>query len=65
MPFQVKKKLKIIVLETKAAMWVKDKSLADLDNLSDPDVQADEIVENLEAGLASFRTIILSLNNKK
>jgi len=44
--------------------WLKDKSLADLDNLPDPDVLAEEIVENLEAGLASFRTIILSLNKK-
>ena len=30
--------------------WLKDKSLADLDNLPDPDVLALEIVENLEAG---------------
>jgi type I restriction enzyme M protein len=41
--------------------WLKDKSLADLDNLPDPDVLAEEIVENLEAGLASFRTIIQTL----
>jgi type I restriction enzyme M protein len=44
--------------------WLKDKSLADLDNLPDPDVLAEDIVENLEAGLESFRTIILSLNKK-
>jgi type I restriction enzyme M protein len=43
---------------------LKDKSLADLDNLPDPDVLAEDIVENLEAGLESFRTIILSLNKK-
>ena len=42
--------------------WLKDKSLADLDNLPDPDVLALDIVENLEAGLESFRTIIASLN---
>ena len=42
--------------------WIKDKSLADLDNLPDPDVLAGEIIENLEAGLESFREIILSLN---
>lgn len=35
--------------------WIKDKSLADLDNLPEPDVLADEIVENLEAALESFR----------
>lgn len=41
--------------------WLKDKSLADLDNLPDPDELAEEIVENLEAGLESFRTIIEKL----
>jgi len=41
--------------------WIKDKSLADLDNLPDPDELAEEIVENLEAGLESFRTIIAAL----
>lgn len=44
--------------------WLKDKSLADLDNLPDPDVLALDIVENLETGLESFRTIIASLNKK-
>jgi len=38
--------------------WLKDKSLTDLDNLPDPDVLAQEIVENLEAGLASFKEIL-------
>jgi type I restriction enzyme M protein len=42
--------------------WLKDKSLADLDNLPDPDVLALDIVENLEAGLESFRSIIVALN---
>jgi type I restriction enzyme M protein len=41
--------------------WLKDKSLADLDNLPDPDELALEIVENLEAGLESFRSIIEQL----
>lgn len=41
--------------------WLKDKSLADLDNLPDPDVLALEIVENIEASLDSFRAIIASL----
>jgi type I restriction enzyme M protein len=44
--------------------WLKDKSLADLDNLPDPDIIAADIVENLEAGLASFRQIMESLNGK-
>lgn len=41
--------------------WLKDKSLADLDNLPDPDVLANDIIENIEAGLDSFRAIINSL----
>lgn len=41
--------------------WLKDKSLADLDNLPDPDLLALEIIENLEAGLSSFREIAAAL----
>jgi type I restriction enzyme M protein len=41
--------------------WLRDKSLADLDNLPDPDILAEEIVENLEAGLNSFREIVVAL----
>lgn len=41
--------------------WLKDKSLADLDNLPEPDVLADEIIQNLEAGLDSFRAIAAAL----
>ncbi|MGB7249619.1 MAG: hypothetical protein WBC73_11830 [Phormidesmis sp.] len=41
--------------------WLKDESLTDLDNLPDPDILASEIVENLEAGLDSFREIIATL----
>lgn len=44
--------------------WLKDKSLADLDNLLDPDVLAEEIIDNLEAGLESFRQVLDSLNKK-
>lgn len=44
--------------------WLKDNSLADLDNLLDPDILAAEIIENLEAGLESFKTIVAALNNK-
>jgi type I restriction enzyme M protein len=45
--------------------WLKDKSLADLDNLPDPDELALEIVENLEAGLESFKAVIASLSLKE
>lgn len=38
--------------------WIKDKSLTDLDNLPDPDVLAEEIIENLEASVESFREIL-------
>jgi type I restriction enzyme M protein len=41
--------------------WLKDKSLADLDNLPDPDVLAEEIVENLESALDGFKNIITQL----
>jgi len=44
--------------------WIKDKSLTDLDNLPDPDVFAGDIIENLEAGLESFREIMLTINGK-
>ncbi|MBN2279571.1 MAG: SAM-dependent DNA methyltransferase [Candidatus Marinimicrobia bacterium] len=42
--------------------WLKDKSLADLDNLPDPDILANEIIENIESGLESFREIMDVLN---
>ncbi len=45
--------------------WLKDNSLADLDNLPDPDVLAGDIIENLEAGLESFREIMLTINGKE
>ena len=41
--------------------WLKDKSLSDLDNLPEPDVLAEEIIENIEAGLGSFREILKGL----
>jgi len=41
--------------------WIKDKSLTDLDNLPDPDVLAEEIIENLQSGIESFKEIMLSL----
>ncbi|MDR3608950.1 MAG: class I SAM-dependent DNA methyltransferase [Ignavibacteriaceae bacterium] len=44
--------------------WLKDNGLSDMDNLPDPDVLALEIVENIEAGLASFKEIVEGLNGK-
>ena len=41
--------------------WLKDKSLTDLDNLPEPDELAEEIIENLEAGLNSFREVLSAL----
>ncbi len=45
--------------------WLKDKSLTDLDNLPDPDVLAEEIIENIEAGLNSFREVLAGLSAAK
>ena len=41
--------------------WLKDKSLTDLNNLPAPDELAEEIIENLEAGLNSFREVLAGL----
>jgi type I restriction enzyme M protein len=42
--------------------WIKDKSLTDLDNLPDPDVLAEQIIDNLQSGIESFKEIMLGLN---
>ncbi|MDB4377922.1 type I restriction endonuclease [Akkermansiaceae bacterium] len=44
--------------------WLKNDSLADLDNLPEPEIIAEEIIENIEAGLASFRAVAASLETK-
>jgi hypothetical protein len=41
--------------------WLKDESLEDSANLPDPDVIAQEIVEDLEAALQQFATIAADL----
>ena len=41
--------------------WLKDESLTDLENLPDPNELAEEIIENLEAGLSSFREVLAGL----
>ena len=43
--------------------WLRDDSLGDMDNLPEPDEIAEEIVENLEAGLEGFRRVLGSLEN--
>ena len=45
--------------------WLKDKSLADLDNLPDPDELADDIIENLESALESFKELKQQLEKNK
>jgi type I restriction enzyme M protein len=45
--------------------WIKDQSLTDLDNLPDPDVLANEIIENIEAGLNSFKEIMETINGEE
>jgi len=42
--------------------WLKDESLEDAENLPEPDIIAQEIVENLEAALEQFREIEESLS---
>lgn len=41
--------------------WIKDKSLADLDNLPEPDVLASDIIENLQSALESFQELQLQI----
>ena len=37
--------------------WIKDKSLADLDSLPEPDVLAADIIENLQSALENFQEL--------
>ena len=37
--------------------WLKDASMTDLDNLPEPEVLADEIMENLRSALRSFEAV--------
>jgi len=43
--------------------WLRDRSLTDLENLPEPEDLAAEIIENLEAGLESFREVLAGLGN--
>ena len=38
--------------------WLKDKSLIDMDTVPEPDDLAEEIIENLDVGLNSFREVL-------
>lgn len=44
--------------------WIKDQSLTDLDNLPEPDILAQEIVDNIEAALGSFGEIVTRLRDE-
>jgi type I restriction enzyme M protein len=55
-----------LVARDKASLdifWLKDDSLDNLDDLPPPDVLAQEIIEHLEAALASFRDVATGLRN--
>lgn len=45
--------------------WLKDDSLADLDNLPEPELLAEEIIENIEAGLVRFRMVAGELRSEQ
>ena len=52
-----------IVLRDKTSLdifWLKDKSLTDLDNLPDPDVLVEDIIENFLNRSVSFLKCLLS-----
>lgn len=44
--------------------WIKDKSLADLDHLLSPDELAEDIIDNLQDALDSFRGLQNALKKK-
>jgi type I restriction enzyme M protein len=44
--------------------WLKDDSPINLDNLPDPDVLAQEIIESIESGLESFKELVSSLEKE-
>jgi len=44
--------------------WLKDDSLTDIENLPDPDVLAEEIIETPEEGLESFRNVLNNLKSE-
>jgi type I restriction enzyme M protein len=45
--------------------WLKDDSLTDLDNLPDPDVLVEDIIENLESSLESLKELSNNLEKEE
>jgi type I restriction enzyme M protein len=43
--------------------WIKDSNLIDLENLAEPEVLVNEIIENIESSLENFKTIRDTLNS--
>lgn len=43
--------------------WLRDENMLDLENLPEPDILAQEIIENIEAALTSFREIALKIED--
>lgn len=43
--------------------WLRDGNMLDIENLPEPDILVQEIIENIESVLNSFREIALKLNN--
>jgi len=41
--------------------WLKDDNYVDLDNLSEPEILTQEIIDNMESALNSFREVVKSL----
>lgn len=55
-----------IIARDKASLditWIKDKSLTDMENLPEPDVLAQEIVDEIEAALEGFKNILTELES--
>jgi type I restriction enzyme M protein len=56
-----------LITRDKASMdifWLKDDSLDNLDNLPSPEILQQEIIDHLEAALASFRDVAIGLSTK-
>ncbi len=45
--------------------WLRDEGLEDSDNLPDPDVLAQEIVDDLESALEQFREIAADMGGER
>ena len=55
-----------IILRDKTSLditWIKDESLTDMENLPEPDVLAQNIVDEIEAALVGFKSILVELED--